>query len=76
MLKVVLNNLSTAKQTPENIKVHILTNEDSYIRELGDGMAAFYTKATKKGKDGKKELEKKDSDKDKGKGDKSKHTDQ
>jgi gag-polypeptide of LTR copia-type len=75
MLKVVLNNLSTAKQTSENVKVHILTNEDSCIHESGDSAAAFYAKAAKKGKDGKKKLEKKE-DKDKGKGDKGKHTDQ
>ena len=64
MLKVILNNLSTAKQIPENIKVCILTDKDSCICESGDGTAAFYAKAAKKGKDGKKKLEKKE-DKDK-----------
>ena len=71
MLKVVLNNLSTTEQTPENVKVHILTDEDSRICESGDGIAAFYAKAAKKGKDSKKKPEKKEN-KDKGKGDKGK----
>ena len=76
MLKVMLNNLSTTKQTSENIKVCILTDKDSYIYKSGDGVATFYAKAAKKGKDGRKQSEKKNLDKDKGKGDKGKRKDQ
>jgi hypothetical protein len=76
MLKVVFNNLNPLDQTAENIKLHILTDKDSCICESGDGTAVFYAKAAKKGKDGKKKSEKKNTDKDKGKGEHSKCKDQ
>jgi hypothetical protein len=76
MLKIILNNLSPLDQTAKNIKLRIFTDEDSRIHESRDRAAAFYAKAAKKGKDGKKKLEKKDSNKDKGKGNRNKCKDQ
>ena len=54
MLKVILNNLSTAEQTPENLKVHILTNKDFHICESGDGAAAFYPKPLRRARTAKR----------------------